>query len=107
LRGFFDVYMDQTINSESFELIQKELNLSDQAASMSEEEYLKIISKAVQEMLNRDFERLLQVCYRIDLGEEKLKKILNESDPDYLASDLAHALWTRQKQKVEIRRRYS
>ena len=75
MRGFFDVYMDQTINSESFELIQKELNLSDQAASMS--------------------------------GEEKLKKILNESDPDYLASDLAHALWTRQKQKVEIRRRYS
>ena len=107
MRGFFDVYMDQTINSESFELIQKELNLSDQAASMSEEEYLKIISKAVQEMLNRDFERLLQVCYRIDLGEEKLKKILNESDPDYLASDLAYALWTRQKQKVEIRRRYS
>ncbi|WP_144604680.1 precorrin-8X methylmutase [Algoriphagus algorifonticola] len=99
--------MDQIINSESFELIRKELNLSDQVVSLSEEEYLKIISKAIHEMLNRDFERLLQVCYRIDLGEEKLKKILNESDPDHLALDLAHALWTRQKQKVEIRRRYS
>lgn len=99
--------MDQTINSESFGLIQKELNLPVEVSSNTEEEYLKIITKAIQEMLNRDFERLLQVCYRIDLGEEKLKKILNESDPDYLASDLAHALWTRQKQKVEIRRRYS
>ncbi len=58
-------------------------------------------------MLDREFERLLQICYRIDLGEEKLKKILHESEPDHVAPDLARALWNRQKQKVEIRKRYS
>ena len=58
-------------------------------------------------MLDREFERLLQICYRIDLGEEKLKRILHESEPDQVALDLAQALWLRQKQKVQIRKRYS
>jgi hypothetical protein len=41
------------------------------------------------------------------LSENKLKKILSESPPEQLASDLAQALWERQKQKIVLRRRYS
>jgi hypothetical protein len=41
------------------------------------------------------------------LSENTLKKILSESPPEQLASDLAQALWDRQKQKIVLRRRYS
>jgi hypothetical protein len=58
-------------------------------------------------MLNRDFERLLQICYRVDLGENKLKQILHESEPELMAFDLAKALVERQMLKIEIKRRYS
>ena len=73
----------------------------------SETEVVNLLSKAISHLLDRDFERLLQICYRIDLGEEKLQKILHESEPDQISMDLAKALWERQKQKAEIRRKYS
>ena len=57
--------------------------------------------------MDRNLERLLQICYRVDLPENTLKRILHESEPEQVAVDLAKALWDRQKQKVEMRRRYS
>lgn len=91
----------------AFELFQKEVELPETVSGTSEETYIQMLAKAIGVMLNRDFERLLQICYRIDLGEVKLKKILNESDPELVADDLAKALWDRQKQKIETRRKYS
>ncbi|RAI87030.1 hypothetical protein LV83_03136 [Algoriphagus yeomjeoni] len=76
-------------------------------SEFDEQKAISILSKVISYLLDREFERLLQICYRIDLGEEKLKSILHESDPDRIAPDLAQALWHRQKQKVEIRKRYS
>ena len=73
----------------------------------SEENAIEILAKAVSQLMDQNFERLLQICYRIDLAENKLKQILHESDPDRVAPDLAKALWERQKQKVEIRRKYT
>lgn len=95
------------VSQAAFELFQKEVELPQVDVGTSEDDYVRILSKAIEMMLNRDFERLLQICYRIDLGEGKLKKILNESDPEMVSSDLARALWDRQKQKIETRRRYS
>lgn len=68
---------------------------------------MEVLTKAISQLMDRNLEKLLQVCYRVDLSEMKLKQILHESEPDRVASDLARALWERQKQKVEIRRKYS
>lgn len=111
IRGFFDLMEEKKevtpVSQAAFELFQKEVELPEVEVGASEDDYVRILSKAIGMMLNRDFERLLQICYRIDLGEAKLKKILNESDPEMVSSDLARALWDRQKQKIETRRKYS
>jgi hypothetical protein len=72
----------------------------------TEEKLLSVLTPIIQKMLNSDFERLLHLCYRIDLGENLLKKILHESDPEFLAQDLARALIQRQLKKTEIRNLY-
>lgn len=99
--------MENSQLSDTFSLLAKDFTLPDLREGFDEDKAIEILSKAISQLLDRDFERLLQICYRIDLGENRLKKILHESKPDQVASDLAKALWERQKQKVEIRRRYS
>ncbi|MCE2707933.1 MAG: hypothetical protein ACK5BR_07715 [Bacteroidota bacterium] len=96
-----------SIPQETFSLVAKELQLSDSQAEFTEEEALVELSKAVGQLLDRHLEKLLQICYRVDLPEQQLKQILHESAPEQLAKDLAKALWERQKQKVLLRRRYS
>lgn len=99
--------MSESISEETFLLLRKDFDFPENAEEFDEEKVISILSKVLSFMLDRQFERLLQICYRVDLGEEKLKKILHESEPDRIAPDLAGALWYRQKQKVEIRRKYS
>jgi hypothetical protein len=99
--------MSQNTSKETFLILKKDFELPELAESFDEVQAILILSKAISQLLDRDFERLLQICYRIDVGEEKLKKILHESEPDYVSLDLAKALWERQKLKIEIRKRYS
>lgn len=91
----------------AYSLARKQFDLPEIPAQFDEEQAVKIIAKAVGELLDRDLEKLLQICYRIDLSEKRLKEILHESAPDQVAEDLARALWERQKQKAEIWKRYS
>ncbi|PZX53262.1 hypothetical protein [Algoriphagus chordae] len=99
--------MSKSLSEETFSLLRKDFDFPENIAEFDEEKAIDTLTKVIAYMLDREFERLLQICYRIDLGEEKLKKILHESEPDQVAPDLALALWERQKQKIEIRRRYS
>ena len=99
--------MSTSLTQDTFSLLRKDFDLPEKIKEFDEEKAIITLSKVITYMLDREFERLLQVCYRIDLGEEKLKRILHESEPDEVAPDLARALWARQKQKVEIRKRYS
>jgi len=99
--------MSQNTSKETFLILKKDFELPELAESFDEVQAILILSKAISQLLDRDFERLLQICYRIDVGEEKLKKILHTSEPDQVSLDLAKALWERQKLKIEIRKRYS
>ncbi|MBN3520644.1 hypothetical protein JYB62_11605 [Algoriphagus lutimaris] len=99
--------MANSLIQETFQLLEKDFQLPEAKTTFDEVKAIDFLSKVIRQMLDRDFERLLQICYRVDLGEEKLKRILHESEPDQVAPDLARALWERQKMKVEIRRRYS
>jgi hypothetical protein len=106
-RGFFGTIMSESLSQDTFLLLRKDFELPEVNPEFDEEKAIGTLSKVISYMLDREFERLLQICYRIDLGEDKLKKILHESEPDQVAPDLALALWNRQKQKIEIRKRYS
>ncbi|MDX5480001.1 hypothetical protein [Fontibacter flavus] len=87
--------------------LKEDFSLPEVKEALTEENLVHALTPVISRMLDREFERLLNICYRIDLGESKLKKILHESDPEHIAADLARALVKRQIQKIEIRQKYS
>lgn len=100
-------HMDHFVIQDTALLLAKDFDLKMPAKLSTKDDLIALMAPLIQQMLNRDFERLLHVCYRIDLGENKLKHILHESDPELMAFDLAKALVERQMLKVEIKRKYS
>ncbi|MBW3468960.1 hypothetical protein [Arthrospiribacter ruber] len=87
--------------------LTRDFELPPYSQQSKKEELVQLLTPVLKHLLDRDFERLLQICYKIDLGEAKLKSILYESLPEQMATDLAQALVDRQVQKIEIRKRYS
>ncbi len=67
----------------------------------------KAIAPVIGDLLNRDFEKLLQLCYRLDLGEKTLNRILLEAPPECVTADLSLAIVERQLLKVFYRKKYS
>ena len=96
-----------SLTEETYALVNQELSLPAPEEGFGEAKAVSLLTRAVRQLLDQNLERLLQICYRIDLSENLLKKILAESPPELLASDLAQALWDRQKQKIVLRKRYS
>ena len=75
--------------------------------SMDREGLAKAIAPMVSQLLNREFERFLQLCYRLDLGEGKVREILNQSPPEEITERMSLAIVDRQLIKVHFRRKYS
>lgn len=95
------------VAEEVFSILKKDFEFPSEIEVKDQSYLLQLLVPLVSRMLDRDFERLLQICYRIDLGENKLKKILHESSPEEMAKDLSIAIIERQILKIEIRRKYS
>ena len=71
--------MDHPILHETTQLLRKDFPLAENLSAEALEDLVAAMTPIIQQMLNRDFERLLQICYRIDLGEQTLKKLLHET----------------------------
>lgn len=64
------------------------------------------LSKLISLLLHRDMERLLHAFYRIDLNEEKFKRILSEEAPENISTRLAQEVLKRELEKVATREKY-
>lgn len=95
----------------SLSLIQKDLKLEDSCDLEGVEEPFVVLKeflkKRVQYFLDHDFGHLLNAMYRIDVPEPKLKKILNQAEPEELATEISEAIISRERAKMETRLRYS
>jgi hypothetical protein len=98
--------MENQFIQETFQLIKKDFNIESKTEVDGEEQLLALLTPIIHQMLNRDFEKLLQICYRIDLGEQRLKEILYHAEPENMSKELTHAIILRQIKKIEIRKKY-
>ena len=57
-------------------------------------------------LLDKDFNRLLNAVYRIDISEQKLQKALSVDPPNMVAPSIATLILERELQKVETRKKY-
>lgn len=64
-----------------------------------------ITGELIHLMLN-DMEGLLQLLYRVDVSEQKVKAAFARNDPGLIAPVLADLLIDRELQKAETRRMY-
>lgn len=90
-------------------LIQKDFRLeepSNNLASSSLEEVLKYLEQVISYLLDNDFERLLQIMYRIDIDENRFKQVIHDDKPGEIARKLARLVLDRELSKVRSRARY-
>ena len=62
--------------------------------------------EAVNYLLSHDFEKLVNILYRIDLSESKLKLSLKNNPETDAAIIIAELLMERQAEKVKSRKKY-
>lgn len=83
------------------------LQLSIIPEEIDREGLARVIEPVVAHLLNQEFERFLQLCYRFDLGEGKVQEILNTCPPEEISFQMSLAIIDRQMLKVHFRRKYS
>ena len=66
----------------------------------------KRVLPVIRQMLDNDFNSLLNLLYRIDVNEDKLKKILTFGNPENIAGDITDLILHREIQKVKTRKQY-
>ncbi len=67
----------------------------------------KHLTQIIQYLLDKDFGRLLNAMYRIDIPEDDFKQILETAAPNQLANTIAKRVIQRAHQKLIMRKKYS
>ncbi|MFY0673868.1 MAG: hypothetical protein JXQ87_10705 [Bacteroidia bacterium] len=95
---------------ETAALVQKDFyfeDLKDNLPQTVEDGYQQILdalAKRIAHMLDYEFELLMQVFYRIDLNEQKVKQAIASADAP--SEKLAHLVIEREMQKAQTRMVY-
>ncbi len=85
-------------------IISKDFDI---AENLSEEQLYQILVNSFDYLVENDFSKLLQILYRADVDQYKLKELLEASGNQNSAEVIARAYIERQKAKVETWKKYS
>lgn len=96
--------------NEATELISSEFDLAPfsrglDAPDIAYNTLKRVLTIRIAEMLHSEFERLLAVLYRVDVGEEQAQAALRERNSSVAAERLADLIIARQIEKAESRMR--
>jgi hypothetical protein len=72
----------------------------------SEEALFDALAAAVNDLIQRDFHRLMSILYRIDVSEQKIRHMLGENKGIDAARIIAHLITDREKQKIRSRQEW-
>ena len=74
----------------------------------SEEDLENYLAVYINELIDKDFNKLVNLLYRIDISEQKLKIALQNEDKTISSSKtIAKLIIERQLQKLEFRKKFS
>ena len=74
---------------------------------LQEPAWYQQLKAAVNELINHHFDDLLQLLYRVDVSEAKLRQLLNDFPAADAAGIIANLLLERQLQKIKSRREHA
>lgn len=93
--------------STSSSLQQKIIFLSEKINLDKNKNVQQELTFLVNELINKDFDKLLQLLYRIDINEEKLKQNLDKNKSQDSAVIVAQMIVERQIEKMKSRKKYA
>lgn len=100
-----DLISGLVLFEKDFKLEESYLDLASRTEIAYDQAFL-LIMRVVEDLMTKDFNQLINVLYRIDVSEEKLKEALALTN-DNPASIIAKMILERELQKVETRKKYS
>ena len=89
-------------------MLSTSLNVETQSLQIidTEEKLLDWLTQRIDFMVSHDFERLIQLLYRIDVSESKLKAMIAQNDAFESSRVVAKMILDRQKQKIYWRDKF-
>lgn len=78
----------------------------DEPSLIDEQQFLKTLEQHFSYLLDNDFERLLQIMYRIDVPEREFALTLQPKTERTVANELAELVYKRLLLKIKIREKY-
>lgn len=91
--------------SRAFDVSGINLPLSESESSTLNE-LKKILTEKIRDLLDSNFNLLVNALYRIDVDEEKLNQLFGKKNRTYIPSALADLIIERQLQKIHFRTKY-
>jgi hypothetical protein len=70
------------------------------------EEFRKYLTEKIKEMLDKNYNLLINTLYRIDVSERKLSELFSSKNKESIPEKLADLIIERQIEKIEFRRQY-
>lgn len=83
-------------------IVSSGLLFGEEIQVMEKEAFMNWLRQRVQDLLDHDFNRLVNLLYRIDVYESKAKECFGKLNKE-IAACLAELIWERQLQKAKSR----
>jgi len=91
---------------EGNEHIEQLWNLNEQFTAVQKEEMKERLAQYLNYLLLHDFNKLVQILYRVDVNEQRLKELLQNHPGTDAAIIIADLLIQRQQEKIESRQSF-
>jgi hypothetical protein len=85
------------------EHIEQLLNLNEQLTALQKTEMKEELIVYINHLLLHDFNKLVQILYRVDVDEKKLKELLQQYQETDAAVIIADLLIQRQEEKIKTK----
>jgi Uri superfamily endonuclease len=85
--------------------LKKDLQI-DLATKISLEKIKEKLVAHIDYLINNNFEELINILYRVDVSEAKLKTLLKENSDSIAANTIADLIIERQLQKIKTREQF-
>lgn len=70
------------------------------------EEFRKYLTEKMKNMLDNNYDLLINTLYRIDISEKKLSELFSSKNREAIPEKLADLIIERQIEKINFRKRY-
>lgn len=70
------------------------------------EEFKKYLTEKMKDMLDKNYNLLINTLYRIDINEKKLAELFSSKNKESIPEKLADLIIERQIEKINFRKRY-